>query len=1519
MTEEQVVNVCGEEVNSGNDNRGVKANGAALDVGGDLDLAAGGAASVDVAVPEAVKICKDAVADGTAEEGSVTDRELKREDSEDGAGSVRNGVVENEIRDAAAVELVADHEEYVVVGASDVQNGVAAEGEIGGDGNENVNGVEECELLDRAEVSGDESSVVVNVVEENADMNQSDRDFECVEVHNDVAVVVGAGEELTATADENSEDDVQRRTESISDKDVGKSGESENVVSADVSDEKDIVTNENHDVEEVTERNEVPADVGGDSGTTSVNECEPEYAQNSSEMGQVESASGLAESEQVPSECTEENEVVVKGESGTKLERSEEDAGSELVHKGENSTALNGTHVNGDDVVSNITVESTAEPSVDVCEMKSNAIDSDGELNVDVHEMKDGAVDSEAEPSNGALQSESKPSAVSEMEISTEEIEAKPSNFAVEGEAKPSTGAVEKEVEPSNGSVESGTEPSNGVVESATESSNDAVESETEPSNGVIENVVESSSGAVVGEAESSNSAVVGDVNPSNGAVEIVAEPSNVAVEILAEPSTGKVESETELSNAVVESVTGSSNGAVEGKAEPLAVNEAEPSHGAVDTVIEPSNRAVEREAEPSNGAMESEAEPSNGSVESEAEPSNGALGTEAESLYDATEREAELSDTAVKREAEPSDRAVEEEAEPSDRAVGREAEPLDGAVEIEAEPSDRAVEREAEPSDRVVEREAEPSDRAVGESEPSDRAVDREAEPSDGAVERVAEPSDGAVEREAEPSGRAVERETEPSDGAVEREAEPSDRVMEREAEPSDRVVEREAECSNGEVESEAERSNGEVESEAKPSNGVVESEAKPSNGVVESEAKPSNGLVESESESSVDLREMKNNAMNSEAELSTGALKSETESSVVSDIKKFPSESEDEHSKWAMESEAQPAVEDEGSNQGHEDTRPAFDALDVQNVGAEIVKKPFYYLIRVPRYDDDENMKEQIAKTLHQVEEKTKIRDAIRAESLTIKARCKDCDQEVKAAIAAHRAARDLLKSKRQEMDSVQTTMNRLNNAISVGDIDGKIRNMEHMIQHETLPLNEEKQLIRQIKQLKQNREELSSNMRKQDQSQQSLDHKDGNIEEHSKHLQLLKKEMEVLRNNVLKSDAATKDAKNKYNDEYDKLNELIARFKAADEVRQEAYAKSVALKKQLHEKGKHFWDYRKATNKAQELAALGKKEELQCFCVDQVERIMEQWNKNDDFRRDYVRCNTRSTLRRLQTLDGRSLGPDEESPVIPDAITVRVSKNISMVSQSTLEQEKKSTSTESVNIKDAPVSKVVVQRIETSQTTKAKTPTKPAPLEKPVARWGDDESDEEEVKKEEPVRTKEEEELLLKAEKARKEEEEVMLKEKRRLEEIEKAKEAQQRKKRNAEKAEQRAALKAQKEAELKEKEREKRARKKERRKAASAVTADNTEQESAPTSETLTRRSVEEYDQSEKPAEVTKKPQKPSQFTKQTKAKSVPLALRNRGKRRIQPWMWVIITVMVVVALFYVANSSSLRSSLQGFGF
>lgn len=68
----------------------------------------------------------------------------------------------------------------------------------------------------------------------------------------------------------------------------------------------------------------------------------------------------------------------------------------------------------------------------------------------------------------------------------------------------------------------------------------------------------------------------------------------------------------------------------------------------------------------------------------------------------------------------------------------------------------------------------------------------------------------------------------------------------------------------------------------------------------------------------------------------------------------------------------------------QGHETstTSPGgstCEALEGQN--SEVVQLPFYYLIRLPRYDE-ENLREKINHAQLQVDEKTQSRDAIRAE---------------------------------------------------------------------------------------------------------------------------------------------------------------------------------------------------------------------------------------------------------------------------------------------------------------------------------------------------------------------------------------------------------------------------------------------------------------------------------------------------------------------------------------------------------
>ena len=273
--------------------------------------------------------------------------------------------------------------------------------------------------------------------------------------------------------------------------------------------------------------------------------------------------------------------------------------------------------------------------------------------------------------------------------------------------------------------------------------------------------------------------------------------------------------------------------------------------------------------------------------------------------------------------------------------------------------------------------------------SDVNDNVVESEAEPSNIAVDSVAESSSDAPESEAEPSSVALEREAEPSNIAVEREAEPSNIAVESEAgEPANIAVESEAaEPSNIVAENEAaESSNIAAENEAAESSNIAaENEAEPSNIAVKQEAEPSNIAVKQEAEHSI-------TAVGSEAEPSITAVESEAEPSNLVVV------SEAEPSIIAVESEAEPSaegelsVEREGGSCGDEETKPteegsSADALDGQNMGSEVVKRPFYYLIRLPRYDDDENIKDQIKIAFHQVEEKTRIRDAIRAESQTKK----------------------------------------------------------------------------------------------------------------------------------------------------------------------------------------------------------------------------------------------------------------------------------------------------------------------------------------------------------------------------------------------------------------------------------------------------------------------------------------------------------------------------------------------------
>uniref|UniRef100_A0A7N0VCN4 Ubiquitin-activating enzyme SCCH domain-containing protein n=1 Tax=Kalanchoe fedtschenkoi TaxID=63787 RepID=A0A7N0VCN4_KALFE len=554
-------------------------------------------------------------------------------------------------------------------------------------------------------------------------------------------------------------------------------------------------------------------------------------------------------------------------------------------------------------------------------------------------------------------------------------------------------------------------------------------------------------------------------------------------------------------------------------------------------------------------------------------------------------------------------------------------------------------------------------------------------------------------------------------------------------------------------------------------------------------------------------------------------------------------------------------PKVETSSSDENEDVSRTA--------VKSEVHRRPFLFFIKVPRFEED-GIREQIKMAQQELDEKTKLRDSYKVFFQTKKAVCQEFSDDLEAAKLEEKVARDNLKAKRREIDVVQVVIDKVNNAMTVEDIAGSIQNMEHIIQHETISLSEEKQLMREIKRLKHFKEQLSSSIGTQEELQEALDQKDQIRDQ----LKSLKKELDPIRSHVQRAETATKVAKKKCFDEFTELNKLYLEFRAADAVRQEAYMSLVSLKRELAQKNKIFRMYKDNEKAAKDYALSGDKDALHSLCVNQVETVMELWNRNDEFRREYVKCNARSTLRRLKTLDGRSPGLDAEAPSVPYVRHDRFMQLQVVTSQfPSVEQSKIQVSHLAEIVNKEPVVEFAEKEASVLSNVSSEELTQEA--------------------KEETKKTKEEEELAKKAEEIRKKEEEAKMIEQLRLEEKAKAKEALERKKRMAEKAQLRAQLRAKREAELREKEREKKLRRKEKRKSPKGAKEEVNENDF--------RAAPECRSEPSNGTGVSKRHHKPSHYQKVSKTNAMPLPLRNRARRRMQMWIWIGVSSIAAVAM------------------
>ncbi|XP_039030449.1 proton pump-interactor 1-like isoform X2 [Hibiscus syriacus] len=477
-----------------------------------------------------------------------------------------------------------------------------------------------------------------------------------------------------------------------------------------------------------------------------------------------------------------------------------------------------------------------------------------------------------------------------------------------------------------------------------------------------------------------------------------------------------------------------------------------------------------------------------------------------------------------------------------------------------------------------------------------------------------------------------------------------------------------------------------------------------------------------------------------------------------------------------------------------------------------------------------------------------------------------------------------KEILGEKKKEIEPLQQALGKLrtNNYAFGGlfsseeELNGVIHCLQYRIQHESIPLAEEKQLLREIKRLEGTRETVLANAAMRTKIQDSMGQKEA--------IQDQVKLMGVDLNRVRKEQHAVQSKKKLIKDKLNaiekRINILQEELKDVTEKRDKAYETIQELRKQRDEENMYFFQSRSLLNKAKIVAAKKDMKALEELAAVEAEKFMALWNGDKAFRDDYEKRILTSLDSRQLSRDGRIRNPDEKPLVAAEVPVPTQTETILRPSSRQPKEEAKSA--------PQPGTKKKVQKEAETKVMESKSSPENVVAEKEISGSGKSEDTSASTKTD--------------AEK---------LKEKKREEEISKAKQALERKKKMAEKAAAKTAIRAQKEAEKKLKEREKKARKKA---AAASSSAVNPEEPTEPEAEAET-----EASESEKvgvnadapvpaPVSVKDKAKKENtvRYRNRTKGpEALPRAILRR-KKSTNYWTWAApaaLAVLILLALNY----------------
>ncbi|KAG1335304.1 Proton pump-interactor BIP131 [Cocos nucifera] len=315
-------------------------------------------------------------------------------------------------------------------------------------------------------------------------------------------------------------------------------------------------------------------------------------------------------------------------------------------------------------------------------------------------------------------------------------------------------------------------------------------------------------------------------------------------------------------------------------------------------------------------------------------------------------------------------------------------------------------------------------------------------------------------------------------------------------------------------------------------------------------------------------------------------------------------------------------------------------------------------FYFVKYRSFEDPK-LKAKLEQADKEIQKKNQARFRITEALKAKRSERAQVISQLKPLTAEDKRYRMIMDEKRKEMKPFQEALGKLrtaNNDVrekgmglcsSERELNELIQSLHYQMQHESLTLVEEKQLMKEIKQLEGTREKVIANAAMKAKIQDTLGQREA-IQDQVKLLggdiDGVRKEKQAVRTKIrqLEEDLKAID---------DEINSLQEELIAVNEKKGKAFETLHELRKARDEANACCFQNRSLLNAARDLAVKKDIAGLQQLAHAEVEKFMSQWSSNKAFRVDYEK-------RILPFLDIRQLGRDgrmrnpDEKPIVSKA---------------------------------------------------------------------------------------------------------------------------------------------------------------------------------------------------------------------------------------------------------------------------